>query len=286
MIEPIPGWGWEIREAGIFLIPPAGERAGSIRYAERLRPLRRMVDIVASLPVPAGYVAKEMSGPEALVTAEGEYAAIMTCPGVLDGAPVERTIGCVFVDDFYSLVGGVAWQPELGPVMREKVRQLVVCDRHLLGVRRRRFVHRKPPGWHGLLVPPYHAYWFAHDYRRNGGLMSVFPAVPEPAELVTTRLLLGANVPADYDLAGGVAVNARAGLSGTLHQTSDLRTATSVAVLQDDRYAYPLLLSTSPARQEQHRALFLELVGSVEPIPRAGQNLPPGAATVLDMWDE
>ena len=81
-------------------------------------------------------------------------------------------------------------------------------------------------------------------------------------------------------------MNARAGLSGTLHQTSDLRTATSVAVLQDDRYAYPLLLSTSPARQEQHRALFLELVGSVEPIPRAGQNLAPGAATVLAMWDE
>jgi hypothetical protein len=285
MIEPIPGWGWEIRATGIHLTPPYGDPPGSIRYVERVRPLVPIRDLVVSLCEAQGFTGMEVSPPQGLVTAEGEYAAIVSCAAAFRGMPVERTIGCVFVDDFYALVDGVALDRARADVIRETVLALVLHDQHRFHERMRRFLYRSPPGWKGLLIPPYHSLWFVPDCRRGGGMLSVMPAIPEAADLVAAKLLLSAGAPESYDLERGVSASGRDGLIGRFYEAETPSRSIGVVVLADERYAYPILLETKPGREARHRELLLELARSVEPIPRPSER---GGVrpTMFTMWSE
>jgi hypothetical protein len=286
MIDPIPGWSWELRETGIHLAPPAGEGVAGVRYVERARPLRRMGSIVESLASASGLADAQVSAPERVVTLEGEHAAIATVVGTADGRPRTHVVGCVFLDDFHSLVDGVSLRPDHDALIAQKVRHLVVSDRHILGTRRRRYLFCKPTGWQGILVPPFHAYFIARDHHKDAGILSVLPAVPHSPDAIAARLLQGAGAPDDYDLSQGVPVAAAPGLSGSLYTTTSPRLSTLVVVLRDQRYAYPLTLSTLPRLQERHQRVLLEVARSVEPLPVAGAQADPGQAAVLAMWDE
>ena len=252
MIEPIPGWSCELRASGYTLIPPEGEEAGTVRYVERVRPLRPMVDIVRDFGV--------ASAIEHLVTVEGEHAAF----AVVEGQGVEHAVGAVFADDFYSLIAGRGADRER---FREIVRGLVRHDTHALGVRRRRFVHDPPDGWHGFFAGSMHVHWIPLDYPRNQSSLSVFPALPgagSPSDLVEHHI---AQVAGLQLLGDPEPVTSGSGLGGWWWLLDAGGALHDFVVLQDDRYLYPLLLQSPVEHHGSNVRLLRRVVDTIEPIP-------------------
>ena len=103
MITAPRGWSAHPDGDGVVLLPPGGLAHGTIRYQERVRPLRPVRDLVAAL-APPGWIERRRGAIERIVTAEGEHAALVTSEGMLDGRPVERTYGFVLADDFHSAI--------------------------------------------------------------------------------------------------------------------------------------------------------------------------------------
>jgi hypothetical protein len=105
------GWSRKWMADGFILFPPQGRPAGGIRVQDRLRPLRATRAIVdQALVEMRGVLADLEVGPlRRLVTAEGEYGALLTIAGSrrADGRRVERTLGLVFGEDCYSRVDGI-----------------------------------------------------------------------------------------------------------------------------------------------------------------------------------
>src|SRR5688572_16897301 len=131
MITQPAGWTLVVAADHLTLVPPEGAAAGAIRYVERVRPLRRLGDIVRQrLANYRGLVATEIGAPERLLTGEGEHAALVEVVGTVGGKPAKVTLGVVFVDDFYARIDGLALHPSLFDAMRAQVRELVVTDRH------------------------------------------------------------------------------------------------------------------------------------------------------------
>src|SRR5688500_7018167 len=182
MIEPIDGWTSTLTDDGLRMTPPEGRACGEIRYREQLRPQRRAHDVVRGLAAPSGCRFGAPGPLEPLLTREGEFAALVSVPGERAGEPIERTVGIVYGDDFYSVIDGVALRGEERDRFRHTVRALVAVDSYLLGERRRRFVHAPPPGWHGFAAGPMHVRWLPLDYPRNLGSITVYPALPVRGE--------------------------------------------------------------------------------------------------------
>src|SRR5512138_699796 len=98
MIKPIPGWSWEESDEGtaVTLRPQGQPDAGTIRYFERVRPLRAPAEIARSVPLPQGAFLRHVSEPETMITAEGEYGAICVATIGSEGRTLHRVIGMVF----------------------------------------------------------------------------------------------------------------------------------------------------------------------------------------------
>ncbi len=79
--------GWSSRRVGdeIVLDAPQGSAAASLRYRERLRPLRPARVLVRETAVPRGFVTTRVGAPIRLITDEGEHAALIEVDGTLGG---------------------------------------------------------------------------------------------------------------------------------------------------------------------------------------------------------
>lgn len=277
MIEAIPGWHCEQRASGYVLIPPEGEDAGGIRYQERVRPLRRMRDIVAELPVPGGYRVTAMSPIEPLVTVEGEYGALVVVDGELDGTPLQRTIGAVFGDDYYSLTVGVARRADQFALLRDEVRRLVCHDVHMLGLRRRRYVHAPPAGWQGVFAGLMHVQWLPLDHPRDPSTLAVFPALPAgdgeiDAGGLLSMILGRFGTHAEVAVGDAQVLSTPAGLSGywwSVAARGGDEVLHDLVVLEDGRYAYPVSLASPPVHRARNVETLRALVDSIQPIPRS-----------------
>jgi hypothetical protein len=284
MIDPIPGWGWEVREAGILLTPPKSHGGASIRYVERMRPLRHLLDVVASLPLPPGYVHEETSAIEPYTTDEGEYGALVKLRGQVEGRPLHRVIACTYVDDFHSLVGGVARDPGLAPLVEQATRDLALADRHGFGLRRRRYLHARPRGWRGTLLAPYLAIYVT---REPGSVLHVLPAAPLGEEEVVRSLFSSMGVRPDEVLPDPETLAVAEGLTGKVWELPVADKLVLVAALADDRYAYPMTMSTTLALRPTAMAALAEVTGSVSPLPRPrAASARPSEQKTLSMWTE
>ena len=266
MIEPIPGWSCELRAGGVLLVPPEGPAAGTLRYLERVRPLRRMVDVLRA------YGDRVVSPIEHLATVEGEHAAF----AVVDGEHGELAIGAVFADDFYSLLVGPGR-------FREVVRDRIRRDTHMLGARRRRFVHGRPAGWQGFFAGPMHVHWIPLDFPRNGSSLSVFPALPAAGSSTDLAESLVEHHAAGRPIGEPEPITSAAGLSGRWWLVDGGETLDDVVVLEDERYAYPLLLKSPLAQHGDNVDLLRRVVDSVEPIP-GGSATAALVAASFDHW--
>src|SRR5215475_1699206 len=147
MITPPAGWVIERTEDGVLVCPPEGPQRAVVRYAERVRPIRRAIQLVREAAVPAGFTQTAIGAPRRLVTAEGEHAALVARAGTIGDRAVELVHAFVFLDDYYAALEGIA---HASAGLAAIVEQLAVGDLHLLGrERRRRYVYMPPPGWQG-----------------------------------------------------------------------------------------------------------------------------------------
>jgi len=252
---------------------------GGIRYRERVRPLARTGEIVhqvlARFPL---FQPTEVGPPERLITHEGEYAALVTVGGKVNGAPAQRDLGLVFGDDFHALISAIAFDPERFAAFTRAVRLLTQMDSLGLGVRRRRFLYSPPPGWQGLPRGSV-TDWMPPDFPRNRSMMQIFPANPGGArpEAVFENMLADdlqdgfqpastegpAPIPSDHGLEGSAWT-----IAGSLPGRP--RTYRELVVLSDERFTYTLRLQTEQPDPDDHRRLFRDVVRSAQPIPAGG----------------
>lgn len=279
MIDPLPGWTWDLRATGIVLTHPT---LGRIHYRERVMPMRTASAILRALPAIAGSTAIAPPVVERARTREDELAAIAT----IDGEAHSRAVGIVWLDDWYAVIDahGDAGERDARLAL---VRRLVESDAHLRGDRRRRFLYRPPAGWRGALIPPYHAYWLHPAFPREPTSIAVFPAIPravrelEPAALVATLggLAPGAQAPARVTHA---MTNAHGLVVHELEAAVDDDRVRAFVVLEDRRYYYPILLETTAAHVATHTPTLRALVQTVEPF--AIEVAAP--ALGLELWPE
>jgi len=300
MIDPIPGWAWELGGEGITLVPPEGAACGAIRYVERVRPLQRIIDIARPADLPSAVGFKAVGPPERVITREGEYGAILTVEGTLPAGPVRRTVGCVYGDDFYSKIVGVALRPDQFDRFAATVRALVETDAHVLGVRRRRCVYRPPKGWHGLNRGSFfHAQWYPPEFPKDASEMVIYPAWPTLPEgaadavnrMVGLQMRPGSGLTLE-EVQGPEEVKAESGLTGVhwqlvVRRGPEIRFTRDLFVLEDGRFIYPLHVDSFEAQRQRNRALLEEVMRSVQPIPTPG-SAPTDAQHALAMsyWVE
>jgi hypothetical protein len=293
VIPHVTGWTKVYSGDSLALYHPEGAAVGGIRYRERVRPLVGaslvVEELLARFPQFQGAAPNR---PEMLVTAEGEYAAHVVVSGLVDGKPAQRDVGLVFGDDFYALLSGLCVVEEKFAEFSRLVRLLVRLDSHALGVRRRRYLYTPPPGWHGQ-ARGLTTEWSPLDFPQVPTLIHVFPANPlaEQPQTVLDQMLA-------EDAANGFVFEAMRGPEpiASLHGLAGLawnivgtfggkpRSHRDLVVLKDNRYLYSLRLETMQEERSVERALFLELVRSVQPIPAPTVTEPKQVGTLVEHW--
>ncbi len=272
MITPIPGWSWEEGDdpSTVTLRPQGQPEAGTIRYVERVRPLRSPSEIARSLPLPPGAFIRRVSEPETFVTAEGEYGAIVIVAIAQDTRLVHRAVAMVQGDDFYALLVGQTAHPELAEPFTRQVMDLARRDTHMLGVRRRRFRFDAPAGWDGFVAGLFHAHYHPPDFPRDPSSILVYPALPLEMVARTRRDMPGMMVGNAHQEEHEVTIQTNMGLCGAwfrLRQNHSALECLDVVLLEDQRYLYPAVLRAPATRRGEHRKRLQQLVQSIEPIP-------------------
>jgi len=267
MIPHPKGWTVTFVEDAEILIPAEGPEAGAIRYLERVAPLRSVSELVEAQLADDGEVEVDSVGPtRERVTAEGEYAALVTITGRLRGEPLRRDLGFVFGDEHYARIGAVTRRPELYPRFGETVAYLVDHCNQMLGIRRRRFRYRAPEAWVEARVGM-RSEWLAPGFPDDPGILTVWPAMPLSlgGAAFVDRLGLGRGAKGPFPL------RTAQGLSGERFQRvvpldDGGHANRDLVVLKDDRYAYVLRAEWA---EPQQKAIFDGLVDSAQPIPRS-----------------
>lgn len=280
MFPVLPSWTVLQLGTGLLLVPSEDPRVGGIRFVERVRPLRPIVEIIHEHPKPAGFVSSKLGAVERLTTAEGEYAAFVLQEGYCGDTPVELTYGFVFGDDFYTRIVGAARNPAIFERFRSAVRHIISSERLFLGSpRRRRFFFQPPSGWQGLNLG-FETSFFPADYPGNPTSLTVTPALPLNRSLQDSlvKSLLGLDA---TEAAPELLLRERTqqGLQaeywrrhtskpsglGAAGPKSETPVHVHVAALDDGTYMYALRLIT--ASEDGHK-LHRALVQTVEPLPR------------------
>jgi len=287
MIPPVPGWTWDVVEGSLYLVPPDGLAAGGLQYTERVRPMLELEARARTMPTPDDYVVTAIGAPLELTTAEGERASMLVVHGTQAGAEVVRVIGAVDGDDYQSVLVGVARSAGWIEAMPALVRDLLVRDRHFLGVRRRRVRHAAPAGWRTYQAPPYHVHHVATD----GATIEVHPATPTPddpafADDAIAGWLHDHEI-ADVTIDEPIAVTTRHGMAGEALAIRGRRGTRAchvrVILLCDDRYVVPIF-AAGDEPLTPHDAAIAALVDSIAPIP--GRPRPTRAWSALQHWAE
>jgi hypothetical protein len=296
MILSLPGWSWELRPDGVLTAPPEGKALGHIRYSERERPVRRPRDVAAALERDARFRIVKMGNPERLITDEGEYGALLTVDGLLLEAPVQHTLGFVYLDDFYSVVDGLALAREQQGRFAQTVRNLTFNDLHgLAELRRRRFFYQPPPGWNGI-ASFLHTYWFPHDYPRNRSSLTVVPAIPVPqgskSFIDETAEQQAAQSPGfALDTKGAAMPHVtRGGLNGSYWEVVGRVKGTlcfrDLLILDDGRFAYTVILESPRDRRDENLRVMRALVDTIEAIPKSGGKVTEESKLSMGHWAE
>jgi hypothetical protein len=213
--------------------------------------------------------------PERLETAEGELASLACIRVDDEGMKREHTVGVVFGDDWCFVVDASTSEPRAFAEVRGIARTITETTYLGLGERRRRrTLYTAPPGWTEERHPR------ATHHRPPGhpavrGLIIVDDAMPRGLSLdeeADRTYVLGGYEPRDSDEPATVVKVAGGALNG-LVRWYRVRSRTGVVIgaraeLGDDRFLYRQHLF---GRQELEAMLvqaFLELVYTVQPLPR------------------
>jgi hypothetical protein len=291
MINPPAGWVVERRQSGLIMFPPDRD-GGVICHQDHHQPLRPVTAILSGLSTPLGWVPSRAPQIERLVTVEGEHAALCTMTGTLDGEPSERVVGIVFTETFFTLTTSLVTRPDQFERFRSAVRQIVINDTFMLGIRRRRFVYARPAGWHGFSADSMHATWLPIDYPRTTAMLTVFPAQPVS---VGTRdhaerfaRLQAARLESDQVTCFGLLASTEiSGQHWQIVAAGDGEVILhDIAVLEDRRYIYPVVLETFADQREHNLATLMQVVRSIEPIPGAERSTDHAGADLFLHWSE
>jgi len=289
VIAPPQGWSVSSCDGSLVLVPPEGPTLGLLRYLERVRPLRAASAVIAALPAPAGWVERERTPIERLITSEGEYAAFAAISGTIDEQPADRTFGLVFGDDFYARLTGICFDPARFAAFRATVRQLLFLDAHILGTRRRRFRYTPPAGWHGL-ADLFDATWYPMDHPRRDLVLTVSPAVPLMPGLHEGLIVTTAGTTSIED---GVLIDQPEEIAlplGPHGRRLRLRTRagreTTLVLLEDDVYLYCVRCDCADAHADEARRVVDDLLASLEPVPRPGAAGAQAAQIMMRSWTE
>lgn len=275
-------------------------------YRERQGPLRSLSTLVEeTLAADPGFTFTSAAPAERLVTAEGEYGAVVDVLGTLgdagdedgDAPQVQRSVGAVFGEDFSTWLDVVCVKPELFDEAQSLARQLLTGEKLCLGIRRRRFFFTPPSGWHsqadGLIVR-----FYPPAYPKESAVVTVWPAQPLASaglgwhEQVLRGVLHPTEPDADAELGDGphrlTSSHGLAGLWSRVRVTAPggQRRRRTVATFQDRLYGYALTCESpeSVAAERQHQVL-LAVANSVQPIPGAQVAGPPAKSDqILKMW--
>lgn len=296
MIAAMPEWSWEPRGDSVVLAPKEGKGIGRIHYVERNRPIRRVSELVADFEKDWRFRITKVSDPERLTSNEGEPAAIVTIDGLLLEAPVQRTVGYVITDDFYSRIDGLALQPDEYGRFARTVRTLTQTDTFALGhVRRRRFYYDPPHGWHGV-ANVLHTYWYPLDYPKNRSTITVAPAYPMPTgtpeflQIVPDlQIEPGSFFVIDQKTESGSVIT-RHNLNGTSWEISGrygaIPVLRDVVVLDDHRFIYAIYLESPREHRDRNMDLLDQIIESIEPVPQPGEAKQKEGRESLNHWAE
>ena len=278
-------WRYERSGLEVSLFARDGSN-GQIRIRMRRAPLAPSPQILATtldeLDVQANDVAPAVF--EGFTTVEGEYGTLTHRRGLRVGHRVDVTLAILFGDDWYVTIAGVAAH-EHAAAMQATVRELASCYSLGLGeLRRRRYRYAAPAGWSAR------ARGLVEEWYRPGTTRAivVFPARP----LVETRA--GAVDRALHELVddGFVATaddqrplvlpRFASGLArSVVGVRGEERVHHDVAVLQDGRFLYVCRMESTPEALAADRAVFVQLVSSIEPLPVPQHGDTPGIAPAL-----
>jgi hypothetical protein len=294
VIPHLKGWQKVFSGESLTLYPPGGSQVGGIRYRERVRPMLRVSQIVEQMLARyPQFTSAQVGAMEMIITAEGEYGALVTIAGQVGGAPAQRDIGVVFGDDFYAMISALCVVPDRFAEFTQSVTTLVKLDSHALGVRRRRFLYEPPAGWQGL-PRGFTTEWSPMDFPRDLSLIHIFPANPvnEPPQAVLDQMLAedrgGGFV--QEELKGPEPVRSDHGLAGQTWQIvgrfgDKPKSIRNLIVYKDPRFLYSMRLETMQENlHAQHLALFQQVARSAHPIPMPGQTETKQASAVGSHW--
>jgi hypothetical protein len=287
MIPHLPGWTRDYDGDAIVMHRGGDPELGFIRYLEHLGPVAPPAALLAQqLARDPGFSVDTVSDLTDLVTAEGEYAAMVTLRGHLEGEHVQRDIGWVYGDAHVARVSSLTPRPELFATFTRTVKELVLADEQHLGVRRRRYRHAEPAGWR----------------RRQRGLAATVYQSPDGGAQIDVAAALpchatGRDLEAQLEGRagqGGVIIERRRGpepvvtgngLGGRVWEL-DCRQGCArylrrVAMLVDERYLYSLRLDSATGAG---RDTFDAVLYSVEPLPGGRRPARAAAIEALSHW--
>jgi len=276
-------WKASLIAGGMMFHPPEGPRLAGIRVIERVRPMVPMKDIVAaSMPRIEEVVRDPQIGAlEEVVTAEGEYGAMVTVSGVgkVDGVPLDAVVGAVYGDDFYDQIDAYLVDPAKNGRLTPAVRDFLYD--HSLGLgtdRQRRFMYDPPDGWIGIPRGMF-TEWLHPEFPKHYSRINVAAAMPEkdvPASEIAISML--------YRKAGRFKktaqleqsnVSSEFGVHGLLYRIrgrfddpDQPETDLLGCVLRDERYMYTMRLETVRDNVDEDREVLNRMVKSIRPIPR------------------
>jgi hypothetical protein len=289
--------GWTRRQLadGLLLFPPGGHAVGALRIKQQVRPLQRIRELIdeAVAELPPGLLGVELSPVYRSASFDGEYTARVTLSArAPTGERVERTIGLVLGDEHYARIDAVVQKEDQFEHFRVAVERLL--QNYSLGLgdeRRRPFLYTPPPGWQGYRIG-FATRYLPPDFPRRYAMLTVFAA--KPAEL-TPPLLQDRQL--FEEVTGELErdppqpdrkVSSAAGLGGNLTRVSGrLPGGPAVfidqVVLLDTRFVYPLRLESRAPLLEEHRAIFSDVVRSVQPLPHSRKS---EGAVALVQWSD
>ena len=271
MIPTPLGWMRLVRRDFVHLRSPRETPVGEIKYREQSGPLRTAQQIVGERLAYPALEAMTIGPPDRLTTHEGEHAATVRIEGSISGHPILRVTGIVFSEHVTAIVDAVSAQPQHFLELETIARDCVLRTTLGLGVRRRRFMYRRPPRWqafaHGMVthyIPP--------DHPRNSAHAVVHPAVPRglpPQQVIRSMFEDQIGAMTELEYLAEEPVHARDGLRGSQwsirsHTPSGRSRSHLVVLFEDHRYVYPLHFDDGADAAD--RETFAAMCASVEPL--------------------
>jgi hypothetical protein len=277
VITPPKEWLRSAAHQMLLLRPPVGE--GRVRCYLQL-PLEPFAAVVRRVvDADPGFVAESRDGPHRLSTLEGEFGCWAELVGTLRGRPARRWIAAIVLDASVVAIDGLSVDPDADVAISGCARHVFETASFGLGVRRRRYVYARPPGWHALahgLVTTF----YAPDYPNHRAQLVVYPAEPSSSSPVEVfDALLADETRRGFEPAGPVTAEPFVwSLFSACHfshagrwRSDPGHFSRDAVVLADGRYYYVMRLeSATPDRVEEARLALRDLALSVEPLPSPG----------------